>query len=176
MAGAVPVAADDFLNGVSGISAPERRRRGIRRVAIGLTFTAAFGMWATRGLNEWEVESRVADAVRAHGYTTDGLARAIEREFSDTRPEYSSEAGAPYNPVSASGISAAPLVRRLDDDTVRVTVEYAEADVIPTGWGAQYCVVVDVPTRGPSHRTIVEPEYHRVDPCARAHLEVEPLK
>ncbi len=161
------------MDGAADTGPQDRRRRWIRWLVIGVTVTVATAICATRGLNMWEVESRVADVVRAHQNSTRAeVARAVEREFADSSPQYLDMAGAPHNPVSASGVSRGPLVQRFEDDTVRVTVEYAEADIIPTGSGVIYCLVIDVPVKGASHRNTAEPEFHNREPCGRAHLEV----
>lgn len=158
-------AADDATDG--------RGRRWTRWVAVGIALTVAAAAWATRGLDPWDVESRVADVVRTNPDATDSeLGRAIAEAFADNGTLYSDGAGVPHNPVTTSGVDSIAFVRRFENDTVRVTVEYAEADVIPTGAGVKYCVVIDVPTVGASHRTTVQADFSRPDHCSRAHVEV----
>lgn len=147
-----------------------RRRKWLRWavVAVALTITAA--MCATRGLSPWEVEARVAEVVRSHPDSSRReLQRAIADAFADSAAEYRGADGAPFSRVRDSGIAGEPVVRRVGEDgTVRVAIVYAEAPLIATGWGDMYCLVIDVPVEGATHRARVEGDFTRPDPCAHA--------
>lgn len=130
-------------------------------------------MFVTRGLSPSEAEARVADVVRSHADGTEReLARAISAESADSDPEYSGPDGAAFSPVSRSGITGTPIVRRLSHDRVRVALVYAEAPVIDSGWGDMYCLVIDVAAKGASHRRTVWADFSRPNHCAHTHREV----
>ena len=174
MAGEGAPAVEPDTGAVADGSDVGRRRTWLRRTAVAVIGAIGLTMCATRGLSPWEVEARVAGAVRAHPDSTNReLARVIGKEFTDDAAQHSGSDGAPFSPVSDSGISGTPIVRRLaSDGTVRVALVYAEAPFIPTGYGDVYCLVVDVPVEGASHRRMVEADFSRPDHCAHAHAEV----
>lgn len=176
MAGVDAPPLDPPSQGPVAEAAPSGRRKWLRWIVVAVTVAIAAATCATRGLSPWEVEARIADVVRSHPDSTKReLARAIATEFSDDDPAYSGSDGAAFSRVRESGIAGSPIVRRLPGDgTVRVAVVYAEAPVIPTGWGDMYCLVIDVPVDGASHRTRVEGDFTRPDHCARAHLVAPP--
>jgi hypothetical protein len=153
---------------------PAWRSKTVRWTIVVLALSIAMATCVMRGLSPWEVEARVAEVVRANPDGTEQqLVRAISDEFADDGPRYSASDGAAFSPVSRSGISGTPIVRRVaEDDVVRVAVAYAEAPVIPSGWGDMYCLVIDVPAKGAPHRRTVQADFTTGDLCAHAHDEV----
>lgn len=151
-----------------------RRRTQLIWAVVAGAVAIALGVCASRGLSPSDVEARVGDVVRSHPDSTRGeLARAIADEFTDSKPTYRGSDGAAFSPVRDGGIVGAPLVRRVGNaGTVRAVIVYAEAPVIPTGWGDMYCLVIDVPVEGPTQRAAVEADFTRPDHCAHAHREV----
>jgi hypothetical protein len=145
------------------------RRRWLRRAFVAVLIVIAAAMWATRGLSPWEMEARVAGVVRSHpGTSAHELERMIAEEFADSDATYRGSDGTPFSPVSDSGVAGEPVVHVSGEGTVRVALLYAEAPVIPTGWGDMYCVVVDVEVAGGTRRTRVQPDFTRPDACAHA--------
>ena len=151
----------------------DRRHKLVRWTVVAVVIATATGVAVTRGLSPWEVEARVAEVVRSHPESTRReLVRAIADEFTDGGATFRGSDGAAFSPVGDSGIVGEPVVDRFDDGTVRVAVAYAEAPVIPTGWGDMYCLVIDVPIDGGTHRAMAPADFTRADHCAGALADV----